>query len=567
MQFLLEIFTDDFMKERPQLFITKFDPALHLSGNDYEFISWGDPISTAVFLRELHVRRSIEFIVNNLYGHYYYIFHDRKTNELFVGNSLFSILPLFYYIDDNKIILSDSSLTLGKHIGRARISMRFVLESVLFNYPLFNNSLIEGISLLPSNSFIVISRSGFRIKKHTSIEELFGTHPIPLRKSALKMTDIFLGSVKKYLPEEHYFTALTGGFDGRTLTAAGKYHERSFSCYCFGTAASRDLEIARFVASQTDIPFKSIDLDRDYINYRSFDAGLKFISNSSGTGTFTRAHYCFATEKLAEETGYLVTGNFGSEIFRAMHIPGVIVSPDLYALFCARNLDEAFQSVGRSIALHYLNIREFKKEWQELKEELSSLPCFNQKFKNLSKNKQFYVFVYEELFRKYFGAEMVYQFRTLKKRTPFLDIDFLRELLNTEFAGIHSKFFEHNPIKRYKGQLLYAHIINRAYPILGEIVTDKGYKPSNLLEPFGKALIFKGYIKKQLAKKNRVYDPYGVKEIWHLNQMKYKNLPVNEFLFNKQRLSAEQSTGLTDTKSKIYSLVYLDNLLNNTIKT
>ncbi len=567
MQFLLDISADNPPNGLPAFFISKPEISLYLSGNDYEFISWGDPICSETFRDELPGTRSIDFIINNLYGHYYYIFYDKNTNEFLVGNSLFSILPLFYYVINNRVILSDNALTLGKHIGRMSISKRFIFESVLFNYPLFNNSVIEGVSLLRSNSFMVISRGGFRIEKHTSIEELFSQHPISVRKSVLRMTDVFLGSVDKYLPEEHYFTALTGGLDGRTLTAAGKYYKRPFSCYCFGTTDSRDLEIAGLVASQTGIPFVSIKLDREYIQKKSFEAGRRFIINSSGMGTFTRAHYCFASEKLEEETRYLVTGNFGSEILRAMHIPGVVISPDLHDLFCARNLDEAFQSIYRSMAVNYLNLREYKQECEEFKEELSSLPCFNQNYKSLSKNKQFYVFVYEELFRKYFGAEMVNHFSIIKKRTPFLDIDFLRELFNTEFAGIHSEFFEHNPVKRYKGQLLYANIIQSACQSLGEIDTDKGYKPSDLLETFGKTRIIKGYIKKQFARKNRSYDPYGVKEIWQVNQMKYQDLPVNECLFNKQKLLAEQSTGLTNTKAKIYSLIYLDNILNNTIKT
>ena len=80
-----------------------------------------------------------------------------------------------------------------------------------------------------------------------------------------------------------------------------------------------------------------------------------------------------------------------------------------------------------------------------------SLPCYNPAYSDLSKNQQFYVIVYEEIFRKYFGSEMVNQFRYIKNRTPFLDIDFLRSIFKTKLAGIHSDLFERNPMKRYKG--------------------------------------------------------------------------------------------------------------------
>ena len=41
----------------------------------------GDPIVTDKFRQELHIHRSIKFIVNNLYGHYWFLFFDKRSNE------------------------------------------------------------------------------------------------------------------------------------------------------------------------------------------------------------------------------------------------------------------------------------------------------------------------------------------------------------------------------------------------------------------------------------------------------------------------------------------------------
>ncbi len=54
---------------------------------------------------------------------------------------------------------------------------------------------------------------------------------------------------------------------------------------------------------------------------------------------------------------------------------------------------------------------------------------------------------------------MVNQFNYIRNRTPFLDIDFLRTIFRSRLAGIHSGLFDHNPFRRFKGQVLYAHII------------------------------------------------------------------------------------------------------------
>ena len=567
MHFLLDISTDKLPKDLSELFVIKPELSLHLSGNDYEFMSWGDPICNATFRSGLHVKRNIEFIVNNLYGHYYYLFYDRSSRQLLIGNSLFSILPLYYHVSSGRLLLSENAFTIGRHTGKATFSKLFLLENALFNYPLFNHSAIDGISLLPANSGVILDASGVKLKKHTSIEDLFCQDPLPVKRSAGWMTDIFLQEVKKYLPEENYFTALTGGFDGRTLTAAGKYYERSFSCYCFGTSASHDLKLASELALKADIPFLAIELDDVYLRNNSLDAGRSFIISSSGTGAFTRAHYMFAARKLAGKTRYLVTGNFGSEIFRAVHVPGVMISPNLYSVFNSGNPAEALKKLWGSTVINWFNQSEMGSLRTDLESDISNLPCFKAEYKNLSRNQQFYVFVFEELFRKYFGAEMISQWGLLKNRTPFLDIDFLKNLLTTRFAGIHSGFFEENPIKRYKGQMLYAYIIRKAFPKLGKLLTDRGYRPDDLISMSGIPHIMKGYVHKQLSKRNKSYDPYGVGKAWDINHTYYESLQVNDVLFNREMIISEKNSGFTYDKAKLFSMIYLDNYLNQLLQT
>ena len=140
--------------------------------------------------------------------------------------------------------------------------------------------------------------------------------------------------------------------------------------------------------------------------------------------------------------------------------------------------------------------------------------------------------MFEEVFRKYFGAELANQFRFIKNRTPFLDIDFVRAILSTSLAGIHSEFFEHNPFRRYKGQMLYAHIIRKAYPPFGMIATDKGYRPADLLSLSGTGNIVKGYIRKERAKGRQSPDPNSVERAWVSNREQWMKVTVSEELFN-----------------------------------
>jgi asparagine synthetase B (glutamine-hydrolysing) len=556
-EFLLEIQLNAKVTELDKLFIQKPKIKLYLTGDEYEFIAWGDPIYNSDFKGRLQKDPSPDFFLNNLNGHYYYILHNKIAAEIVVGNSMFSILPLYYSQDRDKIVFSENALRLGDYLKINQISGSFVLETVLFNYPLYNQSILENIKLLPSNSYLKISASEITIIKHTRIEEYFSTHPIPWRKSVIDLRDIFLETIEKYLPDEKYVHALTGGFDGRTLVSAALYHKRDFSCYCFGSEESRDTLIASQLTSQAGIPFLNIELNSEYADHDSLDCGKEFIENSSGTATFARAHYLHAAKRLSNHYKYIITGNFGSEILRAAHNAGAVISQNLYALFSSNSPGEGIKAIENSFEFRCQTLSEGKNSWEDLKENITKLPCYNKGYSGLTKNQRFYIFVFEEIFRKYFGAEMATQFRYLKNRTPFLEMDFLKAIFKTELAGINSDFFEHDPFRRYKGQVLYAHIIRKAYPKFGQIMTDKGYKPDDLLNFFGKLNIAKGYLKKIIRKPMPDFDPYAVNRSWEINQNYWNSIPIPSDYFNTSEFQKINKKILY----KIISLSYLINTL------
>lgn len=499
------------------LFIKKPANWIYSRNQVYELVLWGDPIGGEALIENHPSGADHRQLLAEVYGHYYFLLLDRRERRIVAGNSLFSILPLYYAEKNGSVYLSNNAIDLGSHLGLSTVSKRFVLETMLFNYPLFNHSIISSVMLLPSNSSMVITDGRKSIPRHTDIAEHFTGSPLPWRKSSGHLTEMFLSSVRKYLPPEKYVNSLTGGFDSRTLAAAGMYHKRNFTCSGFGAAGSKDIVIAANVAKLTGLPWKEIVLDDAYARDESLRNGFDFIRNSSGTATFVRAHYLHAAAVVAEESPVLVTGNFGSELFRAAHVRGVVFSPNLADLFSSSSPDDALKRIGASREFLALGITGYRDAWNELRQDITGLPCFSRGYRHLTLNQQFYVFVFEEVFRKYFGAEMVSQFTLLKNRTPYLDFDFVRGLLNTGLAGIHSDFFEHNPFRRYKGQVLYAHIIRKAYPELGRIATDKGYRPEDLLTAAGQLKVLRGYLQKKQKSQPAVNDPYSVNRAFRVN--------------------------------------------------
>ena len=519
---------------------------------------WGDPIFNQPSDTEKKNYTAIEEIVNNISGHFYFLFIDKNRKQIFIGNSFLGILPLYYYQSKNTIFFSDNALIIGSHCKISEPNKRFILETVLFNYPVFNHSILKNIFLLPVNSYIKITERNIHILDHTHIEDFFHSKPIPWRKSIEKLKADYFQNIQKYFPSEKYITALTGGFDGRTLSATGLYFKRKFDCYSFGTSNALDTKLPPHLANIAGLDYYHIKLDDNYVQNKSLDSGLEFVQNASGTASFARAHYLYAAKVLAQNYNYIITGNFGSEIFRAAHIPGIMFAENLIALFNEPDLNVALLNIKNSSAYRFLNEQNYEKEWEDLEHDLKKHKAFQQN-NGFTQNQKFYIIIFEEVFRKYFGAEMVNQFKYIKNRTPFLDLNFVKSLLSSKIAGVYSEFFEENPFKRFKGQVLYAHIIAEAFPLFNKIKTDKGYAPGDLLSKSGNLKILFNYIKKRLEKKtNQAQDQHAVEKSFMQNMLFFKEIRINEKYFNSQYIEYSPN----ENTYRLLSLSWLIQKLN-----
>ena len=541
---------------------------------------WGDPILNDEI--ELHSEddKQINEILNKIYGHYYYLMV--KEHTCYIGNSIFSVLPV-YYTNSKKVLISNSSYEINRVIENNEISKRFILENILFNYPLFNHSCYSDISLLPANSYIKIKDGEFSINKHTHIEDYFVESPRNWKKSVDYISDLFIDTSQKYFPVEQASYALTGGFDGRTLVSCSLSYGNKFDTFCFGSKDSDDIIIGKYIADRLGINFKIFDLNDKYVELDSKINGLEFIRNASGATTFARAHYLYAAKELASEYRYIVTGNFGNEILQTSSVFGVITPPNIYNLFASNSFDEAIEKIKNSQEYAWLNKSRFSQEWESLLADLRILPSFDKKYSILTKTQKYYLTRYEETLRKYFGAEMVNHLNYICNRTPFLDFYFLKELLKTELAAANGEFFMRNPIKRYKGQVIYGHIIRKTTPMLGKLKSSWGYSPDDLVSTIGKLKIFYGYFKRRgfikgiinspqryerkRNQKSKIIDPFGVNNSF-LNNMKYfRSLDIDRELFNYDMITNSfDEKRISRQFYATLSQVYWHNYINQTHK-
>ena len=212
-----------------------------------------------------------------------------------------------------------------------------------------------------------------------------------------------------------------------------------------------------------------------------------------------------------------------------------MASAPLFKLFEAQNKEEYAEYLRNYPSLELINKELVDEYLSDIIDEAwayrESLPGF------ISSKQQFYMYMFGEVFRKYFGPEIVMQSRYIINRSPFLDYNLAEALLKTSLAGIYQEFRETNPLKRFHGQILYAHILKITYPKLLSIILDRGYKPADFLSLAGRIRIVAGHFKgKLLKKRNKESIPSYSLAYYEFNSKNIEQALGNAAFLNKEHM-------------------------------
>jgi hypothetical protein len=419
-----------------------------------------------------------EVLYEEVKGHYYWFYLPSEAHlpRLFCGNSFGAIYPLYHAADGTCVSVCSSSFLLAEKTGAGERDKQNLLERLLFNYPFFDSCWWKGVRLLEAHRYLQIDEAGASVRGDFEVSNYFGAPSDNDRDSLPELAELFQKETELFFPGETFGISLTGGFDGRTLVAAAKKAGLPFFTYSFGHPESTDVSMPAQQAARLRIPYFPIFLDERYVSDHSLQSAHDFMRLTEYNGNFGRPHYHYAAGRLAEKTGHILTGNFGSELFRALHLPGVMMSDCLIRVFSAS--DDSWKDFLRQKAETW-DARFFREETDAL---IAGIEQYLSRMKGWEANHKFYYFVFNEIFRKYFGPELVMQSAYLNNRTPYLNLHFFRALNRTIWSGVHARLFEKVKSKRMKGQKFYATFIRQADPALYHLKTNKGYSPADVLE-------------------------------------------------------------------------------------
>lgn len=455
-----------------------------------------------------------------------------KDEIIRIYSSYFGLLPVYYTKDFSFIANNPFTIAKSKGTGN-KLNDRFVLESLLFNYPFSNQSCYKGIFRMGAFEYIELKKENGGIYETENIASWFNKSPMNEKKELENLAELFIQESKYYFGDSHNTITFTSGFDGRTIVASGLYHGINFETFSMGRQENDDIQNPLAISQKMNIPYHYYDLGGSEFINSYFQLSKRMSRLTGGFNGFLYPHFMYCAENESRSNKYLLTGYCGSELFRALHVQGAAVSPDLINIFIEKDDVKLRNRLIGSYKLSFINFAEFERSFEELFEEIISFRKNSKHFQNI--NHFFYYYVFEEVFRKVFGAWLTAQFENIIVRVPFIDFSFVSELLTTNLAGCNNDFFTHNPFKRIKGQLLYSEILRKTNNTLYRYKTGKGYRPSDLSSLKGNIMILRPYLEKRI--KRNIVKPYldnlGLVSGYQKNKKEIERLFHNLDYFHK----------------------------------
>ncbi len=407
-------------------------------------------------------------------GHYYYFYLSPQA--VYVGSSLSGIFPVCYHAEGTKVSVASKASAIAEKLPGVSPSRINLLERLLFNFPLLNSTWWEDIHVVPADRFLAVEKGKVELAGAFEIADYFGEPIYKTRRSLGKLISAFQSEMELFFPDEPFSISFTGGFDSRTIVAAARNAGADFGTYSFGRPSSSDIYFPIRQSKALGIPYTPIYLNEQYLQEHSLAGSYTFLQRSDYNGNFGRPHYTYAAQQLSQASNFILTGNFGSELFRALHEPGVMISQSLIDLFTAEDdswKDKLVQATNAWDGEY------FKREIDQL---IAQIEEYLSVSKGLSLNHRFYRFVINDLFRKYFGPELQMQSQYLNNRTPYLSLPWLMGLNQTIWSGVHARLFEKNINKRMKGQIFYSSFLKRVNKEMYHMQTNKSYSAADVLE-------------------------------------------------------------------------------------
>jgi len=431
-------------------------------------------------LRLLYEKKGIE-VFTELNGWFNIISFSEVNAEIEIINSHLGMLPLYFYIDNNKIIISSRLSLFYKYLENVEIDKGTAAQQCLYNYPFSDRTHIKNVFRIPSATILKIQNKIASRKKYWNAKDEFTESPLNVRKSTELLNETLDSVIRRISNVDGKLAlSLTGGWDGRLILAyiLKFIPPENIILYSFGSNYSPDVSIPLNISEKYGFNYIPIYLDEKYLQENFLEFAKKTILFSDSIRSLRRAHYLYAMNLLKDKSTNIITGIGGSNLLKSTAVaPSNVFNKNVLNLLFSDNPENEIKSqydFVKTINNYFsgLEYSEFRNSYDN--KDLDFL--FNIK----NKNERFCNYLLSDIERKYFGYEVSSYGHLVQSYSPFLDYEFLKNLLKTSFFGGYNKI---KFLPSFQNSMLYARLIGRNNKFLIKENTDRNFSQESFTNP------------------------------------------------------------------------------------
>jgi asparagine synthetase B (glutamine-hydrolysing) len=418
-------------------------------------------------------------VVHHITGWYNIFIYDKLSGKSLLFNDRLGYLPLYVY-EDKEAFLFASKIEAILSSGVMEI-IEFdtvtIAEHLAFNYPISDNTYIQGINTLQDATLIDFKSGGSIKKRYWDVSNWFGLDALNKKQSIeaidqglkLSIGRLFTGN------DDAINFSLTGGWDSRVVLSylLPKYKDR-LSAYSFGAPQSDDIKVPQLISQSEGFSYRPFMLDQRYLDEDFIQDAANTIMLSNGTRNYKRTHYVHAIRQMGQGSPWLLTGIFGDEVFKVGKPQGGVVISKNAVDFIDTGFDVGLimQRIAQSGVTKPI-IAEEKKLLETLEARLMKISARFRQYK--TSGERYFAFRFTLNLRKYFGNEVNSYNDFVWCHSPFIDTEFLQAFASTRYMP--SRFDYIKPKLQWQAQSswLYYEITRRNCPGLTSYPSSRGF--------------------------------------------------------------------------------------------
>lgn len=485
--------------------------------------------------------------IKSLRGDFNILILRQDQFEFILFNSHLGIIPMYFHKDRDQLIFS-SNINAFPRIDFNRPNYSGILEQILFNYQISNDSILKEIYLLPAGNFVESKNGEMIFSRYADFHDLFKKPGLGKNESVHFLNEKLSDAIN-LLPTngKQYGLSFTAGFDSRLLLSYLLSNTKPYT-YSFGTESAKDITVPHHISEIVKLDYHPFILNKTYLEKSFLKNARNIISISGASVTYRRTHYYYTLSQLPF-LDFVFSGNGGSNLLKSVNKAGMVFNSNVLKLFSSKHPEDTLSEIFLEFSSAGIWNSEFFDKEEFINNVMGSEIIWDN---NMPTNQRFYLFLLSNIERKYFGKEMQSYYHVVLNYSPFFDIEFLRALAMTPFFGGHSEFMPKGMAHKGMQSLLYAKLIKLNYPDLLYFESDKGFYPSDVLNFRGNIKILHNRFIEKKVRKHR-FNNYNEKLYDHIfaNQLSGKEfssiLPMENVI---------QSNLTAIPKSNLLSILY-----------